>query len=110
MVFDCTAKSKGVSLNDALMQGLIGVLIRFRKEQVAITADIESMFHQICVDPLHCQALQFLWWPQGDLSAAPEVHQMVHLLVPHLHQAVPPLVYDKQLTTTEVNLILTYPM
>ena len=86
VVFDCAAKSKGVSLNDALMQGpdlvnsLIGVLIRFRKEQVAITADIESMFHQVRVDPLHCHALRFLWWPQGDLSAPPEVHQMmVHL-------------------------------
>ena len=86
VVFDCAAKSKGVSLNDALMQGpdlvnsLIGVLIRFRKEQVAITADIESMFHQVRVDPLHCHALRFLWWPQGDLSAPPDVHQMmVHL-------------------------------
>ena len=86
VVFDCAAKSKGVSLNVALMQGpdlvnsLIGVLIRFRKEQVAITADIESMFHQVRVDPLHCHALRFLWWPQGDLSAPPEVHQMmVHL-------------------------------
>ena len=86
VLFDCAAKSKGVFLNDALMQvpdlvnSLIGVLIRFRKEQVAITADIESMFHQVRVDPLHCHPLRFLWWPQGDLSAPPEVHQMlVHL-------------------------------
>ena len=39
------------------------------------------MFHQVRVDPLHCHALRFLWWPQGDLSATPEVRQiMVHLL------------------------------
>ena len=69
MVLDCAAKSKGVFLNNALMQdpdlpnSLIGVLIRFRKEQVAITADIESMFNQVCVDSLHCHALRFLWWP-----------------------------------------------
>ena len=63
-----------------LVNSLIGVLIRFRKEQVAITADIESMFHQVRVDPLHCHALRFLWWPQGNLLAPPEVHQMmVHL-------------------------------
>ena len=116
VVFDCAAKFKGVSLNDALVKGadlvssLIGALIRFRKEQVAITADIESMFNQVCVDSLHCHALRFLWWPQGDLLAQPEVHQKYTCLVPHLHQAVPLLVYDKQLTTTEVNLILIYPM
>ena len=88
VVFDCAAKSKGVSLNDALMQGLdlvkslIGVLTRFRKEQVAITADIESMFHQVRVNSLQCHALLFLWWCQGDLSAPPEVHQiMVYLSV-----------------------------
>ena len=117
VVFDCAAKSKGVFLNDAPMQGpdlvntFIGVLIRFQKEQVAITADIESMFHQVHVDPLHCHALRFLCWPQGDLLAPPEVYQMmVHLFGAHLHKAVTPLVYDKQLTTTNVNLILIYPM
>ena len=86
VVFDCAAKSKSVSLNYALMQGrdliksLVGVRIRFRKEQVAITADIEFMFHHVCVHPSHCHALRFLWWSQGDLSAPYEVHQMmVHL-------------------------------
>ena len=63
-----------------LVNSLIGVLIRFRKEQVAITADKESMFHQVRVEPLHCHALRSLWWRQGDLSKPPEVHQiMVHL-------------------------------
>ena len=38
------------------------------------------MFHQVRVDPLHCHALRFLWWPEGDLSAPTQVHQMmVHL-------------------------------
>ena len=62
------------------INNLIGGLIRFEKEQMAITADIEPMFHQVCVDSLHFHALRFLWWPQGELSAPPEVHQMmVHL-------------------------------
>ena len=57
VVFDCAAKFKGVSLNDALVKGadlvssLIDVLIRFRKEQVAITADI----HRIHVQPSLCR-------------------------------------------------------
>jgi len=86
IVFDCAAKWKGVSLNDMLMQGpdlvsnLVGVLIRFRQESIALTADIECMFHQIRVPPQDAHALRFLWWPGGDLSLDPVVHQMqVHL-------------------------------
>ena len=55
VVFDCAAKHKGTSLNDQLLTGpwpaltnsIIGVLMRFREEQVALSADIECMFHQI---------------------------------------------------------------
>ena len=86
VVFDCAAKYRGLSLNDALMQGpdlvnnLAGVLLRFRQERIAITADIESMFHQVRVDTKHIHALRFLWWPGGNLSLDPEPHQMlVHL-------------------------------
>nr|CAB3263161.1 uncharacterized protein LOC104265735 [Phallusia mammillata] len=86
VVFDCAAKHKGVSLNDVLMQGpdlvnsLVGVLTRFRKERYALVADIESMFHQIRVTPKDRDALRFLWWPGGDLTNQPTAHQMtVHL-------------------------------
>ena len=86
VVFDCAAKFKVMSLNDAFMQGpdlvnsLVGVLHRFHKERIAITADIDIMFHQVRDDPLHCHALSILWWPEGNLSSIPEVHQMlVHL-------------------------------
>ena len=44
-------------------------------------ADIESMFHQVRVTPEHCDALRFLWWPEGDLNRAPKNYRMqVHLL------------------------------
>ena len=82
VVFDCAAKF-GVSLNDMLLQGpdlnnsLIGVLMRFQEEPVAVVAGIESMFHQVRVDPEDCDALRFLWWPSGDLSQSPEEYKMV---------------------------------
>jgi len=86
VVFDCSASHKGVCLNDVLMQGpdlvnsLVGVLLRFRKERIAITADIEAMFHQVRVHPPDTHALRFLRWPGGDLSAIPLTYQMlVHL-------------------------------
>ena len=48
VVFDCSAKYQGTSLNDNLLQGpdltngLIGVLARFRKETIAIMCNIEK--------------------------------------------------------------------
>ena len=86
VVFDCAAKHQGTSLNDQLLQGpdltnnLVGVLTRFRQENVALMADVESMFHQVRVSPEDCDALRFLWWPDNDLNSEPEEYQMlVHL-------------------------------
>jgi len=51
VVFDCAAKHKDTSLNDQLLTGpdltnsIVGVLMRFREEQVALSADIECMLH-----------------------------------------------------------------
>ena len=38
------------------------------------------MFHQVFVHPSQCNALRFLWWPQGNLKVEPVPHQMlVHI-------------------------------
>jgi hypothetical protein len=120
VVFDCAARFAGTSLNDRLLQGpnltssLVGVLLRFRLEYVAIirlvpyvrawrgfesgrklcsftletlcylpiaiTADIQSMFHQVRV-PDYCRdLLRFLWWPDGNFNENPVEYRMaVHL-------------------------------
>ncbi|XP_071959793.1 uncharacterized protein [Antedon mediterranea] len=50
VVFVCGARYQGVALNDVLLPGpnltsnLLGVLLRFREEEVAIIADVEKMF------------------------------------------------------------------
>lgn len=52
-VFDCAATYQGRSLNSELLQGLnlmnslVGVLLRFRKDKIGIVADIEAMFRQV---------------------------------------------------------------
>ena len=86
VVFDCSAKHRDVSLNDQLLQGpdltnsLVGVLTRFREEPVALIADIEAMFYQVRVPPSDCDALRFLWWPEGNLCEEPVEYEMrVHL-------------------------------
>ncbi|VDI04377.1 Hypothetical predicted protein [Mytilus galloprovincialis] len=76
----------GVSLNALLLQGpdlannLIGVLLRFRTEKVALQGDIESMFYQVKVPLKDRNLLRFLWWPNGDMNSEPEVYRMtVHI-------------------------------
>lgn len=86
VVFDCSAKYKGVSLNDHLLTGpeltnsLIGVLCQFRKGPVAVMCDIECMFHQFRVRAEDQDYLRFLWWDNGDFHSSPSVYRMrVHL-------------------------------
>ncbi|KAK4468963.1 hypothetical protein MN116_000099 [Schistosoma mekongi] len=82
IVLDCAAKYDGVSLNDLLYQGvdttanLVGILLRFRRELIAVSADIEEMFMQVKVPNLDRGALRFLWWPDSDLSREPIEYQM----------------------------------
>ncbi|XP_064646159.1 uncharacterized protein LOC135499344 [Lineus longissimus] len=86
IVFDCSASYKGDSLNTKVLQGpdltnkLIGVLLRFREQNIAVMADIKAMFHQVWVEPDDRDALRFLWWPGGDMSLEPVPYRMcVHL-------------------------------
>ena len=81
MVFNAAALHDGVSLNNQLYQGpdltnsLVGVLLRFRQERIAIVADITAMFHQVKVPPKDSDSLRFLW-DDKDLKGMPEEYQM----------------------------------
>ncbi|XP_056017069.1 uncharacterized protein LOC125663253 [Ostrea edulis] len=85
-VFDSSATFHGLSLNDVLMSGpdlnnsLLGVLIRFRKEPIAITADIQQMFHCFYVRPDHRNYLRFFWHHNNDFNQKLEEYRMrVHV-------------------------------
>ena len=71
-VFDASAKApNGVSLNDCMETGpnllpdLVGVLMRFRRWQIALTADVQKAFLQVGVDPHDRDAHRFLWDDNG---------------------------------------------
>ncbi|VDI39110.1 Hypothetical predicted protein [Mytilus galloprovincialis] len=72
IVFDSSSKYKGISLNDVLLTGpdltnnLLGVLLRFRKEPIAITADIQQMFYCFRVTETHRNFLRFIWYKDND--------------------------------------------
>ena len=51
-----------------MMNVLIGVLSRFRKEETAVTCDIEQTFHSFHVNPEHRDFLRFLWFKDNDLN------------------------------------------
>ena len=72
VVFDSSAEYQGVSLNRELLTGpdfmnsLVGVLFRFRREDIAAMCDVEQMFHSFHVDPKHRNFLRFLWFKDND--------------------------------------------
>ncbi|GBM66014.1 hypothetical protein AVEN_39181-1 [Araneus ventricosus] len=68
VVFDASAAStSGVSLNNCLLKGgvvqddLFSILLRFRKHQVAFTADVKKMYRQIWVNLDQCNFQCILW-------------------------------------------------
>ena len=67
IVFDASAKFKGVSLNEAIYQGpklqreLTDVLLRFRRNPVALMCDIAEMYLRIEVAPKDRPYQRFLW-------------------------------------------------
>ena len=82
VVYDCAASYKGVSLNKELLQGpdltssLHGVIMRFRKEPIALMGDIEAMFHQVMIPRKDRDLLRFLWWQDSSIERPIEEYRM----------------------------------
>ena len=74
IVFDAAAKVRGLSLNDVLETGpklqneLFDILLRFRKNPIAIVCDIQEMYLQIEVGESDRKYLRFWWRKDGDLQ------------------------------------------
>ncbi|XP_059086914.1 uncharacterized protein LOC131883456 [Tigriopus californicus] len=72
VVYNCANKIENRSINDELLTGpdltnqLVGVLLRFRKDKVAFTADIEKMFYQVKVPESDMNYLRFFWFRNND--------------------------------------------
>jgi len=86
VVFDCSAEFGGTCLNDQLLTGpnlladLLAVFCSFRKERIALVADIQNMFLRFYVRKKDRNFLRFLWWEDGDpTKPIQEYRMMVHL-------------------------------
>ncbi|XP_057679968.1 uncharacterized protein LOC130908509 isoform X2 [Corythoichthys intestinalis] len=80
LVFNCSFRHQGLSMNDQLLPGpalgpsLVGVLIRFRQLQVAVSGDIRAMFHQVRLLPEDTPLLRFIWRDM-DCENPPDVYE-----------------------------------
>ncbi|VDI17878.1 Hypothetical predicted protein [Mytilus galloprovincialis] len=117
-VFDSSAQFDGVSLNNVLLSGpdltnnLIGVLLRFRREQVAIMGDIEQMFYSFKVDEKHRDYLRFFWYTDNDFDKPLTVYRMcVHVFgnspSPAIHTDLEKLPWKEKMTLAPICLILS---
>ena len=67
IVFDASAKYNGKSMNDRLLAGppvhpdIVGILLRFRLQRVAVVGDISKMFFQIGLLDEDKRFHRFLW-------------------------------------------------
>ena len=67
IVFNTSAKYMGHALNEYwakgpdLLNSLLGVLIRFRENEVALIGDIKKMYHSVGTTQLEQHMHQFLW-------------------------------------------------
>jgi len=84
IVFDSSAQYKGTSLNKEVFQGpdllnsLVGVLLRFREQPIAVQGDIEAMFHQVKVPLEDRDVLRFLWFEDTDTQKTVAYRFTVH--------------------------------
>lgn len=83
IVHDCSAIFRNECLNDKLLQGpdmvnsLVGILCRFRKEPIALACDVEKMFFNFYVKKEDRDYLRFLWFDQTGQIA--DYRMTVHL-------------------------------
>ena len=68
IVFTCSQMYKGMSLNACLAKGpdnylnnLVGILLRWREERVALIEDIKKMFNSVHLKMLEQHCHRFLW-------------------------------------------------
>ena len=52
------------------------MLLWSREEQVAVTGDIEAIFHQVKISEDHRKFLRFLWWKDSDPTQEIIDHEM----------------------------------
>jgi hypothetical protein len=67
VVFDGSARFQGMSINTSILTGpalqpdIVGVILRFRMQEIALISDIKKMFLQIGVQECDRNTIRYLW-------------------------------------------------
>ena len=89
-----------------LVNSLLSVLLRFRKNAITLVADIEAMFYQVRVDPKDKDSLGSCSGLTGDFSEEPTTHRMnVTWSAQRYHGVAPRFLFAKQLLISILLLI-----
>ena len=86
IVFDCSAKMDGLSLNDAICAGpklqkdLFDVLIRFRRNPIALECDIKEMYLQVEIEE-RADPYFRLFWRELDSNREPDVYEFSRVVL-----------------------------
>ena len=81
IVFNSSARIKGISLNECLAKGpsllnnILGILLRFRQEEFAFIGDISKMFHSISI-PIEDQMTHLFLWRNLQSELKPNTYAM----------------------------------
>ena len=85
IVFDCSAKCNGITLNDVIHAGpklhreLFDVLICFRRNPVALVCDIQEMYLQIEIEEEDRPLFRILW-RDGETDHRPDVYEFCRIV------------------------------
>ena len=81
IAFNSSATYQGHKLNDYwqkgpdLLNGLFGVILRFRENKVALAADISKMYHRVLI-PLEDQHVHRFLWRNLEIDRPPDTYVM----------------------------------
>ena len=85
IVFDCSDKFNGISLNDVIYAGpklqreLIDVLVRFRHNPVAVACDVKEMYLQVEIEESDRSFFRILW-RDLDERCEPDVYEFSRVI------------------------------
>ena len=86
IVFDASAKFRRKSLNSEALPGpklqadMFSILVRFRKQLVALVGDASQMYHQLVL-PLEDRPLHRFLWRNLDQSKEPEAYEFLRYVL-----------------------------
>ena len=83
-----------------LLRNLTGVILRYRENKIALSADFEQRFMQVKFAPENKKFLRFLWNNDGCIET---YEYASHIFGSQSHHVLPHMLCQKLLVTTKIS-------